>query len=82
MIYSDFKGILVPEVNGKQNPDVSYANKYQNSLGCSYSYKLLCAHDQFSYPFKSYLGEDSVYKFISKMDKKSKYLSHVIKKTF
>ena len=42
MIYADFESILVPKDNGKQNPDESYANKYQKQVACSYDYKLLC----------------------------------------
>ena len=30
MIYTDFESISVPEGNGKQNLEESYANKYQN----------------------------------------------------
>ena len=30
----DFKHILVPEDNGKQNPNESYTNKYQKQLAC------------------------------------------------
>ena len=29
--------MLVPEDNGKQNPNESYTNKYQKHVGCSYS---------------------------------------------
>ena len=50
-------------------------------VACSYGYKLVCVDDKFSKPFKSYLGEDTVYNFISSM-KESKYCSDVIKKTF
>ena len=32
MIDADFESILRPEDNGKQDPDESYANKYQNML--------------------------------------------------
>ena len=32
MIYADFESILVPEDNGKQNPEESYTNKYRNML--------------------------------------------------
>ena len=28
MIYADFESILIPEDNGKQNPEESYTNKY------------------------------------------------------
>ena len=60
MIYVDFASILVPEDNGKQNPNKSYTNKYQKHVACSYGYKLVCVDDKFSKPFKSYLGEDAV----------------------
>ena len=39
MIYADFECILVPEGNGKQNPDESYLNKYKKHVACSYGYK-------------------------------------------
>ena len=32
MIYADFESILIPEDNGKQNPEESYTNKYQKML--------------------------------------------------
>ena len=32
MIYADFESILVPEDNGKQNPNETYINKYENML--------------------------------------------------
>ena len=54
MIYVDFKSILVPEDNGKQNLNESYTNKYQKYVACSYGYKLVCVDDKFSKPFKSY----------------------------
>ena len=64
MIYTNFESILVPEGNGKQNPNEFYTNKYQKHVACSYCYKLLCVDDRFSKPFKSYFGEDAVYNFI------------------
>ena len=51
MIYADFESILVPEDNGKQNPNESYTNKYQKHIACSYSYKVVCVYDKFSKPF-------------------------------
>ena len=65
MIYADFERFLVREINGKQNPDGSYRNKYQKHVACSYGYKLVCVDDKLSKPFKSYLGEDAVYNFIN-----------------
>ena len=54
MIYVNFESILVPEGNGDQN-----LNKCTHAA-CSYGYKLVCLHDKFSKPFKSYLGKDTV----------------------
>ena len=67
MIYANFESILVPEDNGKQNPNESYTNNYQKYVACSYGYQLVCVDDKFSQPFKSYLGKDAVYNFISSM---------------
>ena len=41
MIYGDSEIILVPEDNGKQNPNESYTNKYQKHVACSFGYKLI-----------------------------------------
>ena len=82
MIYVDFESILVPEDNGKQNPNESHISKYQNYIASSYGYKLVCIHNKFSKPLKSYLGKDAVYNFISSMIKESKYCSDVMKKHF
>ena len=82
MIYVDSKSILVPEDNGKQNPNESCTKKYKKHVACSYGYKLVCVDNKFSKPFKSYLGKDVVYNFISSMIKESKYCSNVIEKYF
>ena len=82
IIYADFESILVPENNGKQNPNKSYTNKYQKHSACSYGYELVCVNDKFSKPFKSYLGKDTVYNFINSMIKESKYCNKVMKKYF
>ena len=47
-IYAEFESILVPEHNGKQNPNESQTNKYQKHVGCSYGYKLLYVNDKFT----------------------------------
>ena len=82
IIYADFESILVPEEKGKQNSEESYTNKYQKHIACSCGYKLVCADDKFSKPFKTYLGEDAIYNFINNMIEESKYCSEVIKKHF
>ena len=55
MVYADLGSILVPEDNGKQNPNDFYTNKYQKHVACSYGYKsvCVCVDDKFSKPFKS-----------------------------
>ena len=59
MISANFESILVPEDNGKQNPNNSYTNKYQKHVACHYDYKLVFADDKFSKAFKSNLGKDA-----------------------
>ena len=81
-IYADFESILVPEGNGKQNSNESYTSKYQKLIAFNYGYILVCVDDKFSKPFKSYLGKDAVYNFISSMIEESKYCSGVMKKHF
>ena len=82
MIYVDFESILVPEDNGKQNPNESYTSKYKKRVVCSYGYKLVCVDDKFIKPYKSYLGEDAIYNYISSMIEETKYCSDVMKKRF
>ena len=48
MIYVDFKSILVPKDNEKQNPDEPYTKKYYRHLACSCGYELACVDDKFS----------------------------------
>ena len=72
----------MPQDKGKQNLNESYTNKYQKHVGCSYGYKSVCVHDEFSKLFKLYLGEDAVYNFISSMTDESTYCSDVMKKRF
>ena len=57
-------------------------NKYQKHVACISGYKLVCVDDKFSKPFRSYLGEDSVYNFINDMIEESKYCIEVMKKIF
>ena len=41
---------------------------------------VICVNDKFSEHFKSYLGEDAVYNFVSSMIDESKYCNNVMKK--
>ena len=86
MIYADFSAfilsILVPEDNWKKNQKEPHNNKYQKHVACSYGYKIVCFDDKFSKRFKSLLGKDAVYNFISSMVEESKYYPVVMKKYF
>ena len=73
IIYASFESLLVPENNGKRNPEEFYRKKYQKHIACIYGYKLVCVDDKFSKPFKTYLGEDSVYYFINSIMEERKY---------
>ena len=77
MAYADFEIILVLEDNGKQIPDEYYKKKYQKYVVCSYDYKLVCFAEKFSKPFKSYLVENAVYRFLNSIFEESKYYSGV-----
>ena len=60
MIYADFENILIPEINGKENPEKCYTNKYQKHDACSTGYKFACVYYMFIKCLKSYLGKDVV----------------------
>ena len=62
MIYADFESILVPENNGKQNPEEFCRAKYQKHIAGSYGYKLVCVDNKLSkllLKLTSYLGKDT-----------------------
>ena len=82
LIYVNFESILVPEDKGKQDSNESYTNKCQKHVACSHGYKLVCVDEEVSKPFKSYLGVDSAYNFISSMIEEGKYCSDEVKKHF
>ena len=82
IISADFESILVPEDNGKQNPEESHMNKYQKHIACSYGNKFICVDDKFSKPFTTYLAEDAVYNIIHSMVEERKYCSDMMKKHF
>ena len=82
MIYANFESILVPQDNGKKNPDKSYTEKYQKHVACSYGYKLVCVEDKFSKSFKSYFGKDPVYNFFNSMVEECTYCNDVMKNHF
>ena len=48
LIYDEFQSTLIPKNNGNQNSDDSYGNNYQNHVGCSFGYEIVCVDDQLS----------------------------------
>ena len=50
IIYIDFESILVPEDNGKNNPEESCTNKYKKHIACSYGCKLVCVMISLKHP--------------------------------
>ena len=82
MIYADFENNLVPGDNGKQNTNESYTNEYKKQIICIYDYILVYDNHKFSKLFKSNLGEDVVYNFISSIIEESKYCNNLMKKHF
>ena len=82
IIYAGFESILVPENNGKQNPNGSYTNKYQKHVAWSHGYKLICVDDKVIKSFKLYLEKDAVFNFINSMTEESKYCNELMKKHF
>ena len=61
---------------------MGYTIKHEKHVACSYVYKLVCANYKFSRPFKSYLGEDTVYNFIKSMIKESRCCCDMVVKHF
>ena len=82
MIHEDFQSILLLKDNGKQNLDEHYTTRCQKHVFFSYGYQVVWVHDKFSKAFKSYLVEDTVYKFINSMVEESSCCSGVMKKYF
>ena len=82
MFYGDFESTLVPEDNGKQNPEEPYTKKISKTCCLLLGYKLVCEDDKFSRSFKSYFSKDAVYNFINNMMEESKYCSDNDEKAF
>ena len=75
-----FKAFWCLKIMESKIQNESYTNNYQKHVACSYGYKLVCVDDKLSKPFKSYLGKDAVYNFITSMIEESKCCSDVMKK--
>ena len=65
-----------------RNNNVSYTEKYQNHIPCSFAYKVVCIDDKFSKPVFLYKGKNVVNKFIKAILKEHDYCKKIIKKHF
>ena len=82
-IYADFECILHPTSSTKiNNENISYTQKYQNHIPCSFAYKVICVDKKFSKDIIVYRGKDAIYKFIEKILEEYDYCNGVIKKYF
>ena len=73
LIHANVERILVPEDNGKQNPNASYTNKYQKRVACSCGYKLVCGDNKFS------KKNPAVYSFTNSMIEESKCCTGIMR---
>ena len=80
IFYDDFECVLIPSTDNVDfGPDTK---KYQNHIVCSYGYKLICVDERYSKPYKTYLSEDAIDKFLNDMIKESENCSKVIETEF
>ena len=56
--------------------------KDTNHIVCSYGYKLICVHDRYSKPYKTYFDKDAIDRFLNDMIKEGEYCSKVIETKF
>ena len=81
-VYADFESILKGIKSNDRNNNVSYTEKYQNHIPCSFAYKVVCIDDKFSKPVFLYKGKNVVNKFIKAIPKEHDYCKKIIKKHF
>ena len=62
--------------------NVSYTEKYQDHVPCSFAYKVVCVDNKFSKDVVLYRGKNAAYKFIEAILEKYDYCKKVIKKHF
>ena len=79
IISGDFKCALIPSLD---NIDFGPNTKRYQSYFCSYGYKLICFHDRYSKPYKTYFDEDDIDRFLNDMIKEGEYCSKVIETKF
>ena len=82
-IYADFECILSAtpskRLKSSDKNNVSYTEKYQAHIPCSFADKVVCVDNKFSKVVVRYRGQNAVYKFIEAVLKMHKYCRKVIK---
>ena len=68
-IYADFECNL----KGVESYEGSYTKKYQDHVGCSFTYKVVCIDDRFTKPTVDYRGKNAACEFIKAILKEYKY---------
>ena len=56
-IYDDFESILKGVKRNDKINNISYAEKYQDHIPCSFAYKIICMDDKFTKPVVLYRGK-------------------------
>ena len=79
-IYADFKCILKGLKSSDKN--VSYTEKYQAHIICSFAYKVVCVDNKFSQKVVLYREKNSVYRFIEAILNEYDYCKKNDKKSF
>ena len=62
--------------------EVSYTEKYQDHIPCSFGYNIVCIDDRFSKPTIIHRGENAAYEFIKAILEEYKYCKKLMKKHF
>ena len=75
-VYADFECSL----KTAESYEGTYSNKYQDSVPCSFAYKLVCVNDESTKPLVFFRGENAAYEFIKAIHEEFEYCKKVMKK--
>ena len=85
-MYADFECILRPTsskgVKSSDKNKVSYTEKYQDHIPCSFAYNFFYADNKFNKDVVLYRAKNAVYKFIEAILEEYDYCKKVIKNIF
>ena len=68
------------EVNSSDKNNVTYTEKYQDHIPCSFAYKVVCIDNKFRKDIVLYRGKNAAYKFVEAILEEYDYCKKVIKK--